>query len=100
MSSYLSLYTDVCSHCHHTSPALTCSRRQVEDKYSQDAGEDTGHDDVDDVEQGLALDDQVKSDVFVQVLLHILAGGFVTDGPLPVFCGGRALSEKPMPNLS
>lgn len=29
---------------------FTCSWRQVEDKYSQDAGEDAGHDDVNDVE--------------------------------------------------
>lgn len=64
----------------------TCSGRQVEDKYSQHAGEDAGHDDVDDVEQRLPLDDEVEGDVLVQVFLHVFPRRLVTDGPLAVFC--------------
>lgn len=71
------------------SDVLTCSGRQVEDKYSQHAGEDAGHDDVDDVEKRLPLYDEVEGDVLVQVLLYVLSGGFVTDGPFSVFCGER-----------
>lgn len=52
---------------------LTCSRRQVEDKYSQHAGEDAGDDDVDDVEKRLPLYDEVEGDVLIQVLLNILS---------------------------
>lgn len=66
---------------------LTCPRWQVEDKYGQHAGEDAGDDDVDDVEQGLPLYDEVKGDVLIQVLFHILSRRFVTDGPFSVFCG-------------
>lgn len=68
---------------------LTCSRGQVEDKNSQHAGEDAGHDDVDDVEQRLPLYNEVEGDIFIQVLLNVLPGGFVTDGPFPILCGER-----------
>lgn len=65
---------------------LTCSRRQIEDKYSQHAGEDAGHDDVDDVEQRFPLDDEIEGDVLIQVILDILSCGFVTDGPFSILC--------------
>lgn len=54
------------------SDVLTCSRRQIEDKYSQNTGEDARHDDVDDVEKRLPLYDEVKSNVLIQVLLNVL----------------------------
>lgn len=72
------------------SDVLTCSRRQIEDKYGQDAGEDAGHDNVDDVEKWLPLNDEVKSDVLIQVVLDVLPAGFVTDGPLSIFCREKA----------
>lgn len=72
---------------------LTCSRWQVEDKYSQHTGEDAGHDDVDDVKKRLPLYDEVEGDVLVQVLLNILSRGFVTDGPFSIFCGERGVQE-------
>lgn len=79
----------MCSQCQNMSDVLTCPRRQVEDKYSQHHGEDAGHDDVDDVEKRLPLNDEVESDVLVQVLLNVLSGGFVTDCPFSVFCKER-----------
>lgn len=71
------------------SDVLTCSRRQVEDKYSQHAGEDAGHDDVDDVEKRLPLYDEVEGDVLIQVVLNVLSRGLVTNGPFSIFCGER-----------
>lgn len=71
------------SQCQNTS--ITCSWGQIEDKYSQHAGEDAGHDDVNDVEKRLPLYDEVEGDVLVQVLLNILPSGFVTDGPFSIF---------------
>lgn len=68
------------------SHVLTCSRRQVEDKYSQHAGEDTGHNDVDDVEKRLPLYDEIEGDVLIQVLLDILSCWFVTNGPFTILC--------------
>lgn len=47
------------------SDVLTCSRRQVEDKYGQHTGEDAGHDDVDDVEKRLPLYDEIEGDVLI-----------------------------------
>lgn len=76
---------DVKSQHQTRSDVLTCSRRQVEDKYGQHAGEDAGQDDVDDVEERLPLYDEVEGDVLIQVLLNVLSGGFVTDGPFSVF---------------
>lgn len=52
---------------------LTCSRRQVEDKYSQNAGEDAGDNDVDDVEKRLPLYDQIEGDVLIQILFNVLS---------------------------
>lgn len=69
------------------SDVLTCSRRQVEDKYGQHAGEYAGHDDVDDVEKRLPLYDEIEGDILIQVLLNILPCGFVTDGPFSILCG-------------
>lgn len=69
--------------------ALTCSGRQVEDKYGQHAGEDAGYNDVDDVEERLPLYDEIKSDVLIQVLLYVLPGRFVTDRPFSIFCRER-----------
>lgn len=67
---------------------LTCSRRKVKDEYSQNASEDAGDDNVDDVEERLPLDDEVEGDVFIQLLLDVLSAGFVTNGPLPILCEG------------
>lgn len=67
---------------------LTCSRWKIEDKYSQNASEDAGDDNIDDVEERLPLDDEVEGDVFVQLLFHVLPAGFVTNGPLSILCQG------------
>lgn len=66
---------------------LTCSRRQVEDEYSQHTGEDAGHDDVDDVEERLPLYDEVEGDVLVQIISNVLPAWFVTYGPFSILCG-------------
>lgn len=66
------------------------------DEDSHGGDEDTGRDDVDDVEEGLALDEQVEDDLLVACLLgrrrlvqqHL--GRPVPDGPLPIFCGQQA----------
>lgn len=82
---------------------LTCSGRQVEDKYGQHAGEDAGHDDVDDVEKRLPLNDEIESDVLIQVLLNVLPRGFVTDSPFSVLCGGKTKAvdkENKTPDIS
>lgn len=55
------------------SNVLTCSRRQVEDKYSQHTGEDAWHDDVDNVEERFSLYDEVEGDVLIQILLNVLS---------------------------
>lgn len=68
---------------------LTCSGRQVEDENSQHAGKDARHDDVDDVEKGLPLYDEVEGDVLIQVFFDVLSCGFVTNGPLSIFCEER-----------
>lgn len=68
---------------------LTCSRRKVEDKNSQHASEDAGHDDVDDVEKRFPLYDEVEGDVLIEVFLDVLSCGFVTDGPLSIFYGEK-----------
>lgn len=72
-----------------TSHVLTCSGGQVEDKYSQHAGEDAGQDDVDDVKKRLPFYDEIESDVFIQILLNVLSRGFMTDGPFSILCGER-----------
>lgn len=71
-----------------TADELTCSGRKVKDEYGQNAGEDAGDDDVDDVKERLPLDDEVEGDVFIQLLLDVLSAGFVADGPLSILCEG------------
>lgn len=72
--------------------ALTVSWKVV-DQRGQEGDEDAGNDDVDDVEERLALDDQVEGDVLVLVALHgnVLVGVFLgwpmDDLPLSVLCG-------------
>lgn len=75
---------------------LTCSGRQVEDKNSQHASEDAGHDDVDDVEKRFPLYDEVESDVLIQVFLDVLSCGFVADCPLSIFCGEKKKRRSPV----
>lgn len=71
--------------------ALTVSG-QVVDEQGQEGDEHTGDDDVDDVEERFAFDDQVEGDVLVLVALHgnVLVGVFlgrpVDDLPLTVLC--------------
>lgn len=67
----------------------TCTRWQIEDKYGQDTGKDAGHDDVNDVEQRLPLNDQVEGDVLIQVIVDVLSAGLVTNLPLTVLLGKR-----------
>lgn len=70
---------------------LTVSR-QVEDKDGHEGNEDAGCDDVDDVEEWLALDDEVEGDVLVLAALSgvagvdVLAGRAVDDFPFAIFC--------------
>lgn len=82
---------------------LTCSRRKVKDEYSQNASEDAGDDNVDDVEERLPLDDEVEGDVFIQLLLDVLSAGFVTNGPLSILCEGcvdfKCVSPTPVSHL-
>lgn len=65
---------------------------QVVDERGQEGDEHTGDDDVDDVEERFAFDDQVKGDVLVLVALHgnvfvsVSFRGPVDDLPLAVFC--------------
>lgn len=63
---------------------LTCTRWQIKDKYGQHAGEDAGHNDVNNVEQRFSLDDQVESYVLIEVILDILSSGFMTNLPLTI----------------
>lgn len=71
--------------------ALTVSG-QVVDERGQEGDEHTGDDDVDDVEERFAFDDQVEGDVLVLVALHgnvlvgVLLGWPVDDLPLAIFC--------------
>lgn len=67
--------------------------RQKVDEHGHGGDEDAGHDDVDDVEEGLALDDEVEDHLLV---LGVIWGempriddfprGAVLDGPLAVLC--------------
>lgn len=67
-------------------------RRQEVDQRRQEGDEHTGDDDVDDVEQRLAFDDEVEGDVLVLVAVHrdalvdVSSGGSVDDLPLAIFC--------------
>lgn len=63
---------------------LTCPWWQIEHKYSQHTSEDAGHDDVDDVEEWLPLNDQVEGDVFIEIILDVLPAGFVANLPLSI----------------
>lgn len=65
-----------------TCMCVTCIRRQVEVKDGDDGDEDAGQDDVEDVVQGLPLNDQVEGHVFVIVIVHVLPAGLVSDAPL------------------
>lgn len=74
--------------------ALTVSG-QVVDERGEEGDEHTGDDDVDDVEQRFAFDDQVEGDVLVLVALHgnvlvgVSLGRPVDDLPLAVLCRGK-----------
>lgn len=63
---------------------------QVVDERGQEGDEDTGDDDVDDVEERFAFDDQVEGDVLVLVALHgdvfvgVPLGWTVDDLPLAI----------------
>lgn len=65
--------------------------RQVVDQWSEEGDEHTGDDDVDDVEQRFAFDDQVEGDVLVLVAVHrdvlvdVSFGRTVNDFPLAIF---------------
>jgi len=67
---------------------------QVEDKDGHEGNEDAGCDDVDDIEERLALDDEVEGDVLVLTALRgvvrvdVLAGRAVDDFPFTVLCQG------------
>lgn len=73
----------------------TLGRKEV-DEDGHRGDEYTGRDDVDDVEEGLALDEQVEDDLLVAGLLgwcrliqqHL--GWPVPDGPLSIFCRQQA----------
>lgn len=70
---------------------------QVVDQRGQEGDEHAGDDDVDDVEERLALDDEVEGDVLVLVALHgdvlvgVPLGRPVFDLPLAVLWGGSNL---------
>lgn len=73
-------------------PACTFGRQKV-DQHSHGGDEDTGHDDVDDVEERLALDDEVEDDLLVlgviwgEVLrIDDFPSGAVLDGPFTILC--------------
>lgn len=73
----------------------TLGRKEV-DEDGDRGDEHTGCDDVDDIEEGLALDEHVEDHLLVARLLgrrgHVQQhlGGPVPDGPLPVLCGQQA----------
>lgn len=68
---------------------LTVSR-QVEDQVDHEGDEDARHQDVDDIEEGLATDDEVEGDVLAartvrgDAGVHVDPGWPVHDLPLPV----------------
>lgn len=68
---------------------LTVSR-QVEDQVDHEGDEHTGHQDVDDIEEGLAADDEVKGHILVAGTVQWDAGVHVDPGwpvhylPFPV----------------
>lgn len=73
-------------------PVHTFSWQEV-DQHSHGGDEDTGHNDVDDVEEWLALDDEVEDDLLVLdiiwgELLRIddLPSRAVLDGPFTILC--------------
>ena len=72
----------------------TLGRKEVDEDGHGD--EDTGRDDVGDIEEGLALDEHVEDDLLVACLLgwgHLVQqhlGWPVRDRPLAVFCGKQA----------
>lgn len=73
---------------------LTLGRQEV-DQDNQGGDQHAGDDDVDDVEEGLALDDEEVVDLRVAGRLRAghqgqaLAGWAVPDGPLAILCRGR-----------
>ena len=72
----------------HFKAVLLTVGGQVVDERGQEGDEHTGDDDVDDVEEGLPLDDQVEGDVLVLVALH----GDVLVGVPP----GRTVHHLPL----
>jgi len=86
-----------------TSPVPTFSRQKV-DQHSHGGDEDARHDDVDDVEERLALDDEVEDDLLVLdviwgevVRIDDLPSGAVLDGPLTVLCRAAVPRESHCP---
>lgn len=75
-----------------TQASGTLGRKEVDEDGNR-GNEDAGRDDVDDVEEGLALDEQVEDHLLVARRLGRGLGGWqhlgrpVPDGPLPVLCG-------------
>lgn len=67
---------------------------QVEDKDGHEGNEDAGCDNIDDIEEWFALDDEVEGDVLVLTALRgvvrvdVLAGWAVDDFPFSIFCRG------------
>lgn len=88
--------------------ALLCTfGGQKVDQHSRGGDEDTGHDDVDDVEERLALDDEVKDDLLVLdviwgELLGIddLPSRAVLDFPFAILCRTAVPCESHCPTGS
>lgn len=86
-----------------TAPVHTLGRQKVH-KHSHGGDEDAGHDDVDDVEEWLALDDEVEDNLLVlgvigsEVLrIDDLPSGAVLDGPFAVLCDTAVPCESHHP---
>lgn len=73
---------------------------QVEDEDDHEGDEDAGCDDIDDVEERLALDDEVEGDVLVlagvqgNVRVDVLAGWAMDDFLFPILCQGTGDSTQ------
>lgn len=96
------LCTSLCSSV-GTTPVHTFGRQKV-DQHSHGRDEDAGHDDVDDVEEWLALDDEVEDDLLVLdvvwgELLRVddLPSRAVLDGPFTILCGTAVPPESHHP---
>lgn len=73
--------------------ALLTVSRQVKDQVDHEGDEHAGDQNVDDVEEGLAADDEVEGDILVagavqrDTGVQVDPGWPVNDLPLPVLCG-------------